>query len=228
MKIIIINGSPRINGATGQILEKIENSLIEINPSLDIEYINLGKINIQFCNGCLSCYKTGQCNIKDDDLENLSKKIETSDGVIFGSPTYVVNVSGQFKVLIDRCHFVFERLLYNKACFSVVTYENYGGKKVQKVINDLIRTSGGAVSCQYLVKLNHENKAINNKRSMEISKLSHKFLLKVEKDNPLSIYERIFRKISFEIFMKPHVLKNKIQYKGLLDRWDEKGYHIED
>ncbi|MDR2966989.1 MAG: flavodoxin family protein [Methanobacteriaceae archaeon] len=227
MKILIINGSPRVKGVTGQILTKIKNSLIEIDPSLGIEYIDLAEMNVHLCSGCFSCYKKGYCHIKDDGLENLSKKIENSDGVIFGSPTYVTNVSGHFKVLMDRCHFVFERLLYNKACFSVVTYENFGGRKAQKVINELIRNSGGAVSCQYLLKLNHEEKAITDKRNNQISKLSHKFLLKVEKDNPLSIYERIFRKVSFSVGIKPHVLKNKIQYRGIIDRWVENGYYIE-
>ncbi|MCL2156638.1 MAG: flavodoxin family protein [Methanobrevibacter sp.] len=227
MKILIINGSPRIKGATGQILRKIKDSLIEINPSLEIEYIDLAMMNLQLCNGCLSCYKTGNCIIKDDGLENLSKKIENCDGVIFGSPTYVTNVSGHFKIMIDRCHFVFERLLFNKACFSVVTYENYGGKKAQKVINELIRNSGGAVVCQFLIKLNHGDIAINDKNSIQISKLSRKFLRKLEKNNPLSVYERIFRNISFNFGIKNHVLKNKIRYKGILDRWMKKGYYLE-
>ena len=226
MKIIVINGSPRVNGATGQILTKIKNSLVEIDQSIDIEYINLGKMNLQFCSGCFSCYKTGYCNIKDDGLEDLSKKIEASDGVIFASPTYVTNVSGHFKVMMDRCHFVFERLLYNKACFSVVTYENYGGRRAQKVINELIRNSGGAVSCQLLLKLNNEDKAISDKEIIQISKLSRKFLLKIEKDNPLSIYERMVRRISFDIGIKPHVLKNKIRYEGTIGRWIENGYYI--
>jgi len=226
MKILIINGSPRVNGATGQILTKIKDSLIKIDSSPDIEYINLGRMNLEFCSGCFSCYKTGKCNIQDDSLENLSKKIENSDGVMFGSPTYLTNVSGHFKVMMDRCHFVFERLLYNKACFSVVTYENYGGRKTQKVINELIRNSGGAVSCQYLLKLNHGNKAINHKENIQISKLSREFLLKVEKNNPLSIYERIFRRISFDIGIKPHVLKNKVRYGGIIDKWAKNGYYI--
>ena len=223
MKIIIINGSPRVNGATGQLLSRIKNILIEINNNVEIEYVDLGKMNMQFCSGCLSCYKTGKCYIKDDGLEDLSRKIEECDGVIFGSPTYASNVSGHFKVLIDRGHFVFEQLLYSKACFSVVTYENYGGKKAQQVINELIRLSGGAVSCKYLVKLNHGDKAIDNKRSSDISSLCKKFLIKVEQRNPLSLYEKIYRRITFAVGIKPHTFKNEIRYKGIIDKWIEKG-----
>lgn len=180
-------------------------------------------MDLQFCSACLSCYKTGNCYIKDDGLEELSQKIEKCDGVIFGSPTYACNVSGHFKVLIDRGHFVFEQLLYNKPCFSVVTYENYGGRKAQKIINELIRLSGGAVSCQYLVKSNHGNKAINDKRNEQILNSCHKFLAKVEKKNPLSFYEKVFRAISFNVGIKPHTFKNESRYTGIINRWDEHG-----
>ena len=48
-------------------------------------------------------------------IENLSKNIETADGIIIGSPTYASNVSGQMKVLIDRGHFVIEQLNGNRS-----------------------------------------------------------------------------------------------------------------
>lgn len=223
MKIMIINGSPRVNGATGQILLKIKESIIKMDANAEIEYIDLGKINLLFCKGCGSCYKTGSCHIKEDGLESLSCKIEKCDGVIFGSPTYASNVSGQFKILIDRCHFVFEQLLRNKACFSVVTYENYGGSKAQKVINELIQFSGGAVSCKYLVKLNHNDKALNDKRNKRIEILCQKYLFKIKQRNPLSLYEKILVKMTFHVGIRPHVFKNKSQYKGVLDRWIEQG-----
>ena len=224
MKILMINGSPRSSGATGQILQRIKENLIETDPGLEMIYIELGEKNMQFCSGCLSCYKTGQCYIQEDGVEELSQMIEKSDGVIFGSPTYVSNVSGQLKILIDRGHFVFEQLLKNKACFSVVTYENFGGKQAQKIITDLIRFSGGAVSCKYLVKLNHGDRAINDARNEKIARLSRKFLLAVKRKNPLSIYEKILSLGAFHIGIKPHAFRNKSRYEGVVNRWIEKGY----
>lgn len=228
MKILIINGSPRINGATGQILTRIKENMIAIDPDLEIIYTELSEKNMQFCSGCLSCYKTGQCYIKEDGIEELSQMIEKSDGVIFGSPTYVSNVSGQMKILIDRGHFVFEQLLKNKACFSVITYENFGGKQAHKIINNLIRFSGGAVSCKYLIKLNHGDSAINDTRNAKVAKLSRKFLLAAKRKNPLSLYEKILRLVAFHVGIKPHVFKNKSRYKGIVNRWIEKGYISEE
>ena len=223
MKILIVNGSPRANGATGQILTKIREHLVEAGPGLEIEYIELGQQNMQPCSGCLLCYRTGHCYIKADGVERLSQTLEQCDGVILGSPTYVSNVSGQMKTLIDRGHFVFERLLKNKACFSVVTYENFDGKKAQKVIHNLIRFSGGAVSCKYLVKLNHGDHVINKERNEQIAKLSRKYIFAVKRKNPLSFYERILGTCVFHVGIKPHAFKNRSRYGGVINRWIEQG-----
>ena len=223
IRILIINGSPRTNGATGQTLSKIGETLAEMDATIEIEYIELGKMDLLFCKGCTLCYQTGNCHITEDGIENLSLKIAKAGGVVFGSPTYASNVSGHLKILIDRGHFVFEQLLRNKACFSVITYENFGGKKAQKVIKELIRFSGGAVSCKYWVKLNHGDKTLNHKRNKRIRKLCRKFLFKTGQTNPLSPYEKILRTIAFHIGIKPHAFKNKSRYEGVIHRWIEQG-----
>ena len=72
MKIMIINGSPRKNGATAYILHRIE----EVLSSMGVEVIiyNLIEQKMALCNGCCVCYKTGYC-VYDDDAENISKQI---------------------------------------------------------------------------------------------------------------------------------------------------------
>ena len=224
MHILIINGSPRSNGATGQVLSKIKSTIEEMHFGANIYYADLGKMDIQFCKGCQLCYNTGECFIKEDGIEDLSRMIDKSDAVIFGSPEYANNVSGQFKVLIDRGHFVFEQLLRNKACFSVVTYENFtGGAK--KVVNKLVRLSGGAVSCHYSTRLNSgdERFTLNDKQNERLEKLCRKFLNKASLDNPLSLAERIQRFIVFNIGIKPFAFKHKRHYEGVINRWVKQG-----
>jgi len=223
MKIIVINGSSRINGATGQILTKIGETLAEIDVNIKINRVDLAKLDLNFCSGCASCYSTGICPIKEDGIEELSREIHTSDGVIFGSPTFASNVSGRFKVLIDRGHFIFEQLLRNKACFSVVTYENYGGRQALKIINDLIRFSGGAVSCKLPVKLNNGDDALTDDRNAQIEKLCKKYLHDVKQKNPLSLFERLLRIVVFHVGIKRHVFRNESRYKGVVNIWTKQG-----
>ena len=110
MKIIIVNGSHRKNGATAQILQEIYEQLKKY-PDVDVQFYHVSDMELKYCVGCSSCYKTGVCIYKDD-AEKLSLEMENANGVILGSPTYASNVSGQMKVIIDRGHFVMKQLLY--------------------------------------------------------------------------------------------------------------------
>jgi len=97
MKIVIINGSPRKNGACGKILKYLKDYLEKDNPEIKIDLIDLIDFNIKYCIGCQNCYKTGKCVIKDDNVENIHNLIKAADGIILSSPVYASNVSGLLK-----------------------------------------------------------------------------------------------------------------------------------
>jgi len=223
MKIIIINGSPRTNGITGQILKKISETLKYMEPDAEIDYIDLSKMNLIFCKGCATCYKTGACFISEDGLSDVYQKIEESDGVILGSPTYSVNVSGHLKVFIERGQFPFTQGLRNKACFPVVTYENYGGEKVLKILSDLIRNSGGAVSCKLVYKNKKREKALSGSENEQIEMLCGKLLSRAKRENPLSLIERLLATVIFNMGIKPHAFRHEEQFAGIIDRWIKQG-----
>lgn len=224
LNLLIINGSPRTYGATGKILTYIGKKLCELNPQLEITHVNLGDYNLKLCVGCMACYKTGDCIIQDDGVENLCRLIEQCDGVVFGTPTYASNVSGHFKILIDRGHFVFEQLLSNKACFSVVTYENAGGNKSQNIVNELIHFSGGSVCGQYRKKLNHGSEPLDKATQKSIDKECVRYLRRAKRKTPLSISERVMRAIVFNLGLRGHALKNPTRYKAVISIWKNKGY----
>ena len=72
MKIILINGSPRKNGITAQILQCMQDKLT--SNGAETELINLSELNMQHCNGCCSCYRTGHCHIHDDAMWKINEK----------------------------------------------------------------------------------------------------------------------------------------------------------
>lgn len=150
MKIIMINGSHRKNGATALILHEMYQKL-QSYPNVEIQFYHVADLNLKYCVGCCQCYKNGKCSL-NDDMEKLSENIETADGIIIGSPTYASNISGQMKVIIDRGHFVIEQLLFGKYAISISTYENYGGKDTAKILNKLFCYSGAAISKSLAMK----------------------------------------------------------------------------
>lgn len=66
-----------------------------------VERINLSDLDIRFCTGCRMCRLTGACKI-DDDLPALAERIASSDGVIFGVPSYFRRADRSIQAVMDR------------------------------------------------------------------------------------------------------------------------------
>jgi multimeric flavodoxin WrbA len=178
MKIVILNGSARKNGATASILRLIENNLKE--HGAQIFYYDLCEQNITPCLGCCACYKLGHCVI-DDDADMISAQIESADGIVIGSSTFASNVTGILKTFIDRGHFVIEQLLHGKYALCVTTYENYGGKDALKVIKSLVTLSGADLTGAYSYKTPFNSKVMSNTELIsKISRLSLKLFKSIK------------------------------------------------
>lgn len=70
--------------------------------------LSLSKIGkkIDFCIGCLSCQLTQECVIKDDANE-IAEKVKNADVIVYATPVYYYEMSGQMKTLIDRMNCLF-------------------------------------------------------------------------------------------------------------------------
>lgn len=98
-KVLLINGSPRVNGNTKMALNEVAKSLNKEN--IDTEIIDIGNITIKGCTACGSCYKSGMCVI-DDIVNEVALKFKTADGLIIGSPTYYASPNGTLISFLDR------------------------------------------------------------------------------------------------------------------------------
>jgi multimeric flavodoxin WrbA len=67
----------------------------------EVEVISLKDKTISFCKGCLACQKTFKCVIKDDAME-IAEKVKEADTIVFTTPIYYYEMSGQMKTLLDR------------------------------------------------------------------------------------------------------------------------------
>lgn len=67
----------------------------------DVTLISLRDKQIGFCRGCLTCQKTGSCVIRDD-VPVLEAQVLAADVVVWATPIYYYEMSGQMKTLIDR------------------------------------------------------------------------------------------------------------------------------
>lgn len=99
MKVLLINGSPNIDGCTARALKEVADTLEK--EDLETEIITVGNKNIRGCIDCSKCRELGKC-VFDDVLTEIAKKFEEADGLVIGSPVYYASANGTLISLLDR------------------------------------------------------------------------------------------------------------------------------
>jgi len=99
MKILGLSFSPRVRGNTEILLEAALSSARRLKAETEL-YRVAGK-EIRPCDGCASCWATGKCHI-EDDMQEVYRKMQEADAILFGTPDYFYNMTAQGKTVIDR------------------------------------------------------------------------------------------------------------------------------
>ena len=98
-KVIVISTSLRVGSNSDMLADKFTEGALHAGH--DVEKISLAGQNISFCRGCLACQKLGRCVI-NDDANGIMQKVLNADVVVWATPIYYYEMSGQMKVMIDR------------------------------------------------------------------------------------------------------------------------------
>lgn len=98
-KVIVISTSLRVGSNSDMLADKFTEGALHAGH--DVEKLSLAGKNISFCRGCLACQKLGRCVI-DDDANGIMQKVLNADVVVWATPIYYYEMSGQTKVMIDR------------------------------------------------------------------------------------------------------------------------------
>ena len=99
MKVLIINGSPRVNGNTSIAL----NEMVEIFKKEGIEPVvyQIGNQDIRGCIACGSCMKNGKC-VFDDVVNELAPVFEEADGLVVATPVDYASANATLIACLDR------------------------------------------------------------------------------------------------------------------------------
>lgn len=98
-KILILSTSPRKGGNSDTLAEEFAKGAQEAGH--EVEKIGLWDKTIGFCRGCLTCQKTKRCIIRDD-ADMIVPKMQAADVIVFATPIYYYEMSGQMKTMLDR------------------------------------------------------------------------------------------------------------------------------
>lgn len=106
MHAIAISGSPRKNGNTETLLQRLLARLGE--KGITGELMPLRDKTIKGCRACTECSrrKDRTCNTKDDDFHVVFEAMQRADIIVVGSPVYFGSASPEMMALLDRAGYV--------------------------------------------------------------------------------------------------------------------------
>lgn len=99
MKVLILNGSPRVDGnttiAVNEMVKEFETEGIET------QIMQIGSQAIRGCIACGSCAKNGKC-VFDDAVNEAAQIFEKADGLVVASPVYYASANATLIACLDR------------------------------------------------------------------------------------------------------------------------------
>lgn len=98
-KIVLFYGSPRKEGLTTKLLREVARGAKE--KGLEVKEYDLADPAVLGCQGCFYCRGNEGCPVKDP-LQPMYADIKEAGGVVFGSPIYFHEITGQAKQGLDR------------------------------------------------------------------------------------------------------------------------------
>lgn len=137
MKIVAINGSPRKNGNTAQLLESVRKEVEA--AGVEFEVLQPGP-NVHPCMACYHCLDTGslRCVRDDDGVNDIIAACIGADGILLASPVYHGGIAGGMKCIIDR-------LMLSAGCGDNQLHHKVGGALCT------LRRSGGVETYHQLL-----------------------------------------------------------------------------
>jgi len=153
IKLLGISGSPR-KKATDYIVQDALNYAKE-KYFAETDYFSASGKKLNFCIHCDYCIRKKEGCVHKDDMVGLYEKMMWADAWIIGTPVYQGTLSGQTKVMMDRCRAIVARdprVFLNKVGAAAADGgDRIGGQEpaIQTilnfyVINEMIPVAGGS------------------------------------------------------------------------------------
>ena len=148
MKVLMINGSPRQNGNTALALSEMIKVFEQNN--VEVDYIQVGGMEIRGCLACAACHNGRENCVIDDIVNKLAPKFEACDGMVIASPVYYANANATLIALLDRLFYSTKFDKRMKVGASVAVARRGGASATFDQLNKYFTISGMPIaSSQY-------------------------------------------------------------------------------
>lgn len=147
MKVLILNGSPKVNGNTMVAINEMVRVFDE--EGIETEVVQVGNRDVRGCISCSMCFEKGKC-VFDDVVNEIAPKFETADGLVVASPVYYASANATLIACLDRLFYSarFDKTM--KVGASIVVARRGGCSATFDELNKYFTISGMPVaSSQY-------------------------------------------------------------------------------
>ncbi|MBQ9048631.1 MAG: flavodoxin family protein [Solobacterium sp.] len=101
MKILILNGSPRIKGNTSSMTAVFTEAAEQHGHQ--VKEFHVCRMSIKGCLACEYCHGQGHgACVQKDDMQQIYAELKDAEMLVIASPIYYHGISGQLKCVIDR------------------------------------------------------------------------------------------------------------------------------
>lgn len=128
-KVVIVSTSMRANSNSEILARECERGAKEVGN--EVEFISLKGKQINYCIGCLACQHTGKCVLRDD-VVSILEKVQKADTLVFATPIYYYEMSGQMKTLLDRLNPLYSSDYHFRKIYMIATAAEEGGSVFEK------------------------------------------------------------------------------------------------
>ena len=146
MKVLIINGSPRMNGNTSVAINELKKEFDKEN--IEVNIVEIGTKDIRGCIACGKCYETGKC-VFNDIVNETNELLKNADGVIVASPVYYASANGSLISFLDRLFYSNHNDLTMKVGASVAIARRGGTSSTFDELNKYFTISGMPIASSY-------------------------------------------------------------------------------
>ena len=106
MKILVLSGSPRLQGNTAAMVDAFARGARESGHQVEI--IDVCRKKIAGCMACEYCHQKGsgherQC-VQQDDMQAVYPLLDEAEMILLASPVYYHSFSGQLQCAINRIY----------------------------------------------------------------------------------------------------------------------------
>ena len=138
--VLVISSSLRVTSNSAVLAHEIVRGATDAGNNA--EFLSLAEKDLNFFTGCMACQKSHRCVI-NDDASAIAEKVKYSDVLVFTTPIYYYEMSGQLKTMLDRMNPIYGDDYRFREIYLVCTAADDDPQTPERAVNGI----KGWISC---------------------------------------------------------------------------------